>query len=123
MIPSERITRTEWIARIALAMALSAVLSVNAVAQTARPAIAEDDAWKKAGADDGLRQAFERAIYSFKDSGHGVWRGGNHAQRLSLEFDATGARLRHPDGSIGLHLKGYGYGGKLRQPAPAKLAC
>jgi hypothetical protein len=34
-----------------------------------------DAVWKKAGADEGLRQAFERARYSLQDSGHGTWRG------------------------------------------------
>ena len=80
-----------------------------------------DAAWKKAGADEGLRQAFERAAYSLEDSGHGTWRGVNPAERLTLEFDGQGARLRHPDGSVSFHLTGYGYGDRLQKPAHAKL--
>jgi len=75
-----------------------------------------------AGADEGLRQAFERAAYSLEDSGHGAWRGVNPAERLSLEFDGQEARLRHPDGSVSLHLTGYGYGDRLRKPARATVA-
>jgi uncharacterized repeat protein (TIGR01451 family) len=80
-----------------------------------------DAAWKKAGADNGLRRAFERATYALKDSGHGSWLGANAAQRLTLEFNGSEARLRHPDGSVNFHLTGYGYGDRLRQPAPAML--
>lgn len=50
-----------------------------------------DAAWKKAGADEGLRQAFEHATYSLEDSGHGNYRGVNPAQRLMLEFNAQEA--------------------------------
>ncbi len=77
-------------------------------------------AWKKAGADDGLRQAFERAMYSVKDGGNGTWRGANAAQRLTLEFSDQGARLSHPDGSVTFRLTGYGYGDRLVEPASAK---
>ena len=79
-----------------------------------------DAAWKKAGADEGLRQAFERAAYSLEDSGHGTWRGVNPAERLTLEFDGHEARLRHPDGSVTFHLTGYGYGDRLQKPAHAR---
>jgi hypothetical protein len=51
------------------------------------------DPWKQAGADDSLRKAFEQAIYSLKDSGHGTWSGTNAAQKLPMEFDAHEARL------------------------------
>jgi sugar lactone lactonase YvrE len=71
--------------------------------------------------DGGLRQAFERARYALQDSGHGSYRGANPAQRLTLEFDGREARLSHPDGSVSLHLSGYGYGERLRAPAPAAL--
>jgi hypothetical protein len=77
-------------------------------------------AWKKAGADDGLRRAFERATYSLKDSGHGTWSGTNAAQRLTLELNGRESRLHHPGGSVNFHLTGYGYGDRLRQPAPAR---
>jgi len=84
------------------------------------------DPWKQAGADDSLRKAFEQAIYSLKDSGHGTgtetWTGTNDAQRLSMEFDAHEARLTHPQGSVGFHLSGYGYGDKLKTPTAPKLA-
>jgi len=73
------------------------------------------------GVDDGLRQAFERARYALEDSGHGVYRGDNPAQRLTLEFDAGGARLTHRLGSVSFHLTGYGYGEWLREPAQARL--
>ena len=72
-------------------------------------------------ADEGLRQAFERAAYSLEDSGHGICRGVNPAERLTLEFDAQEARLRHPDGSVSFRLSGYGYGDRLRKPARATL--
>jgi hypothetical protein len=80
-----------------------------------------DAVWKKAGADEGLRQAFERATYSLKDSGQGAWRGANASQRLTLEFNGREARLSHPDGSVNFHLTGYGYGDQLRTPAPATI--
>jgi hypothetical protein len=82
----------------------------------------KQDPWKQAGADDSLRKAFEKAIYSLKDSGHGRWTGSNDAQRLSMEFDSHEARLKHPDGSVGFHLNGYGHGEKLLTPAAPKLA-
>lgn len=63
-------------------------------------------AWNKAGADEGLRQAFERAMYSLEESGNGTYRGVNRAQRLTLEFDGQEARLSHPDGSVNFHLTG-----------------
>jgi hypothetical protein len=102
---------------ILLACLCLAQLRLNGGSAAANP----DAVWKKAGADDGLRQAFERAIYCLKDSGHGTWRGENAAQRLTLEFNGREARLNHPDGSVSFHLTGYGYGDRLRQPAPATL--
>jgi hypothetical protein len=72
--------------------------------------------------DAGLRQAFERTIYSLKDSGHGSWTGRNQAQRLTLQFDSAAARLTHGNGSVGFNLTGYGYGDQLAKPAPATLA-
>jgi hypothetical protein len=80
------------------------------------------DPWKQAGADDGLRKAFEEAVYALKDSGNGTWTGTNDAQRLSMEFDAHEARLKHPEGNVAFHLSGYGYGDKLITPAAPKLA-
>jgi hypothetical protein len=77
------------------------------------------DAWNKAGADGGLRQAFERAAYSLQDSGHGAWHGTNAAQRLTLEFTSRDVRLSHPGGTVNFHLTSYGYGDRLRQPAPS----
>jgi hypothetical protein len=47
--------------------------------------------WNTAGADDGLRQAFESVAYSLYDSGHGAWRGVNASPRFTLEFNTTGA--------------------------------
>jgi Fe-S cluster biogenesis protein NfuA len=88
----------------------------------ASPAANGDAAWKEAGADESLRQAFERATYSLKESGHGTWRGANAAQRLTLEFDGREARLVHPNGSVSFYLTGYGYGQRLREPALATLA-
>ena len=73
-----------------------------------------------AGLGEGLRQAFERAAYALQDSGHGTWSGTNAAQRLTLEFNGRDARLSHPDGSVSFHLTGYGYGERLREPAPAR---
>jgi nucleoside-specific outer membrane channel protein Tsx len=89
----------------------------------ARIASAADpgDVWKQAGAGDGLRQAFERAIYSLNDAGRGTWRGENRAQRLALEFDSVAARLRHPNGSLDIRLTGFGYGDQLAKPAAATL--
>ena len=83
-----------------------------------------DDPWKKAGADQGLRQAFERAVYKLAASGHGTYQGSNPAQKLDLEFNARGARLKasDPRANVGFTLTGYGYGSRLRTPAPAKLA-
>src|ERR1017187_10011756 len=116
---------------------LLVLLAAEAVAQTApvwtQPfpqtfpldgasgAINADAVWKKAGADQGLRQAFERAAYALEDSGHGTWRGVNAAQRLTLEFNGRETRLSHPGGSVNFHLTGYGYGDRLRRPAPARL--
>jgi len=73
------------------------------------------------GADQGLRQAFERARYSLRDAGHGTWQGVNAAQRLTLEFNPRETRLTHPDGSVTFHLTGFGYGDRLHQPAPARV--
>lgn len=70
----------------------------------------------------GLWQAFERALYSLKDDGHGKWQGVNDAQRLTIEFNAHEARLTHPEGSVGFHLAGYGYGDVLKAPAAPTLA-
>jgi streptogramin lyase len=84
-------------------------------------ATSPDAVWKEAGADEELRQAFERIAYSLEDSGHGTWRGENSAQGLTLEFDGQEARLSHPDGSVSFHLTGYGYGDRLQQPATATL--
>jgi hypothetical protein len=72
-------------------------------------------------ADEGLRQAFERATYSLEDSGDGTYRGVNPAHQLTLEFDSEEARLSHPAGSVSFHLTGYGYGDRLLKPARAKL--
>ena len=47
-----------------------------------RGATSADSAFQAAGADEGLRQAFERATYSLQESGHGIWRGANAAQRF-----------------------------------------
>ena len=82
----------------------------------------KQDPWKQAGADNSLREAFEKALYSLKDSGHGTFSGANDAQRLSMEFDAHEARLKHPDGSVGFHLAGYGYGDMLKKPESPKLS-
>ena len=72
-------------------------------------------------ADAGLRRAFERARYALEDTGQGSYRGENPAHRLTLEFDGREARLSHPDGSVGFHLSGYGYGERTQQPAQARL--
>jgi hypothetical protein len=88
-------------------------------ASDSRVANSAEAVWKKAGADEGLRRAFERARYSLEDSGHGTWRGENRAQRLTLEFDNRGARLSHPDGSVSFQLAGYGYGNRLQKPVSA----
>jgi hypothetical protein len=88
--------------------------------------MAADPAHKQAEldpkSDPGLWQAFERALYSLKDNGHGTWQGVNDAQRLTIEFNAHEARLTHPEGSVGFHLVGYGYGEALKTPAAPTLA-
>ena len=71
-------------------------------------------------APDSLRQAFERTVYSLKNSGPGAWRGENRAQQLTVEFDSAAAHLNHPDGSVGVRLMGYGYGGQLQKPASVR---
>src|SRR5579863_1255251 len=75
--------------------------------------------WKEAGADAGLRQAFERAVYQLKDSGPGRYHGVNPVNGLALEFNSDEARLRHPQGDAALRLTGYGYGDQLRTPQKA----
>ena len=72
--------------------------------------------------DEGLQQAFTRAMYSVEHSGHGAYRGHNAAQQLSVEFDHSDVRLTHPEGSVDFHLTGYGYGERLQKPAPATLS-
>ena len=94
--------RVLLIAGLIVVTSLSLIQSANA--QTTQ----KPDAFKQAGADDNLRQAFERALYTLKDSGHGLWRGSNDAQKLSIEFDSQGARLKHPLGSVSFHLAGVG---------------
>jgi hypothetical protein len=81
-----------------------------------------DAVWKKAGADEGLRQAFERVAYRLEDSGPGRYEGMNPAQRLALEFNSEEARLQHPQGDVSLRLTGYGYGQRLRTPQKSKPA-
>jgi hypothetical protein len=70
--------------------------------------------------DEGLRQAVERVVYRLNDSGPGRLQGVNPAQRLALEFNTNGARLKHPQGDTALRLTGFGYGFKLRRPVRAK---
>ena len=94
---------------------------LGAAGETFHGAAHEDAVWKQAGADEGLRQAFERARYSLEDSGHGSYRGVNPAQRLTFEFTEREARLSHPNGSVILHLTGYVYGDRLQKPASARL--
>jgi hypothetical protein len=77
--------------------------------------------WNKAGADDGLKKAFERVAYSVKASGNG-FQVQNPAQRLSIDFETEGTRLQHPDGSLSMRLTGYGYGDRLNKPEIAKLS-
>jgi hypothetical protein len=72
--------------------------------------------------DEGLRQAFTRAMYSFEYSGRGIYRSQNAAQQLSLGFDSRDVQLTHPGGSIRFHLTGYGYGDPLQKPAPGTLS-
>jgi len=72
--------------------------------------------------DDGLRQAYTRAMYSLEHFGHGTYRGQNEAQQLSLEFDHSEVRLNHPEGSLHFHLTGYGYDDRLQKPARATLS-
>src|SRR5271167_3447608 len=79
---------------IAMAKAKRLVLVLLVLTATgfgASGAGSTDAAWRSAGADDGLRKAFERARYSLEDSGHGSWQGANAAQRLTLEFSSQGA--------------------------------
>ncbi len=96
-------------------------VSVESSGNSQITATKADAVWKTAGADQGLREAFERAIYALEESGHGTYRGVNPAQRLTLEFNGQEARLSHPDGSVNLHLTGYGYGDRLQKPADARL--
>ena len=66
--------------------------------------------WKKAGADEGLRQAFERVIYRLEDSGPGRYKRVNPPQRLALEFTSdalgrgcpVGQMTRNPSGPGGM---------------------
>jgi hypothetical protein len=101
-----------------IALCFLMLVRLTAVAQTTQ----KQDIWKQAGVDDNLRQAFERTVYALKDSGNGLWRGSNDAQNLSIEFDSQGARLKHPLGSVGFHLAGYGYGKALQTPTAPKLS-
>ena len=80
------------------------------------------DAKNPLASDTGLRQAFERAIYSVKNSGDGTFRGDNPKQRLHVEFDERATRLQHAQGDVSFHLSGYGYGQHLGTPAEAKPA-
>jgi hypothetical protein len=86
----------------------------------AGPATEADALWKQAGADDGLRQAFERVVYQLKDSAPGRFQGANPANRLELEFSSDETRLKHPQGDTVLRLTGYGYGARLRTPLEGK---
>ena len=72
------------------------------------------------GADDGLRQAFEKARYSLKSAKNGVVQGENNQQRLSLEFRQSEARLTNALGRVSLFVKGYGYGDRLLTPTPVR---
>ncbi len=83
----------------------------------------QDDPWKKAGADKGLREAFERAIYKLSAAADGTYQGTNPAQRLDLKFGSREALLktRLPGVDVGFTLTGYGYASHLRPATPAKL--
>jgi uncharacterized repeat protein (TIGR01451 family) len=63
----------------------------------------------------------DRTDYLLRDFGHGTYRGANPAQHLSLEFSSQSVSIRHPDGSIGLHFDGYGFGSRLQEPAAGEL--
>ena len=52
--------------------AAAAAAQTYGISTFAGSATKADAVWKKAGADEGLRQAFERATYSLEDSGHGT---------------------------------------------------
>ncbi len=99
---------------------LAAVLCTTAVPALSCAA-SPDAAWKKAGADEGLRQAFERATYSLRNAGHGTYQGENPAHQLTLEFNAREVRLVRPGGSVNFSLTGYGHGDRIQKPAPARL--
>ncbi len=101
-------------------MSLACLCPAAAGLNGASRASKADAVWKTTGADDGLRQAFERAMYSLEDSGHGTWQGVNAAQRFTIDFDSRGAWLSHPDGGVSFHLNGYGYGDRLAEPANAR---
>ena len=81
-----------------------------------------NSAWKEAAVDGGLREAFDRVVYSLKDSGHGTFRGTNSAQGLSLEFNEKEVRLTYSGANLVSELIGYGYGEHLRKPVGAWLA-
>jgi FG-GAP repeat len=72
--------------------------------------------------DEGLRQAFERAVYSFQYSGSESYQVENAAQRLNAGFDSREVRLSHPEGDIRFHLTGYGYDGRIMKPAPGSIS-
>jgi FG-GAP repeat len=105
---------------------LIAVFAALCATSTLAQKSPKQDPWKQAGTDDSLRKAFDKALYSLKESGHATgtetWTGTNDAQRLSMQFDAHEARLTHPDGSVSFHLNGYGYGNEFNTPATPKLS-
>ena len=76
------------------------------------------------GEDEGLRRAFEQALYRLEASGHGSYLGSNAAQRLALEFSARGATVKAGNQKLdaGFQFAAYGYGAHLLTPAPAQLA-
>jgi len=98
--------RTHW---------LIGCIALTALACAAQPQD-PDTAWKKAGADEELRHAFEQVVYRLDDTGRASYQGFNPAQRLTLEFDRDETWLKHPHGNVALRLAGYGYGGRLRTP-------
>ena len=72
-----------------------------------------------AGPYEGLRLELERRAYRLEKSGDGAYHGRNPAQQFDLDFNIREARLNHPKATAALRLIGYGYGERLRTPAPA----
>ncbi len=71
--------------------------------------------------DDGLKETWLQAVYAIEHDSSNRYAAQNAAQQLRVSFDPAEPRLTHGGDALTLRLVGYGRGGQLEQPEPARL--